>query len=228
MTYIIGDINNMGIWYPLFNILSGGLLFGAVFMATDPVTSPTTRIGQLLFGLGLGLFTVIFRFATPYPEGVLTSILTMNMLVIILDIIGAKAKFKSSYIYVPIISMIILILSFSLYIGNIIKPTSTVDEKFHIVDKVKTGNNTVYKVSQKGFHGPINATITISNGNITKIDITSQEETYWEVIESNDYLDKLINGQKSLDKVDTVSGATISSGALKNMVTKTLEDYKAR
>jgi electron transport complex protein RnfD len=228
MTYIIGDINNMGIWYPIFNILSGGLLFGAVFMATDPVTSPTTKIGQLLFGLGLGLLTVIFRFFTPYPEGVLTSILTMNMLVIILDIVGAKAKFKSSYIYVPIIIMIALILSFSLYIGNSIKPTSTVDEKFSIINKEKTGNITVYKVSQKGFHGPIKATITINNGNITKIDITEEEETYWDAIESNNYLDKLINGQKNIDKVDTVSGATISSNALRYMVTKTLEDYKAR
>ena len=90
MTWLIGSINDMGIWYPTFHILSGGLLFGAVFMATDPVTSPTTKDGQLLFGLGLGLLTVLFRFLTPYPEGVLTSILTMNMLVFIIDRIGAK------------------------------------------------------------------------------------------------------------------------------------------
>jgi electron transport complex protein RnfD len=228
MTYIIGSINNMDIWYPMFNILSGGLLFGAVFMATDPVTSPTTRTGQLLFGLGLGLLTVIFRYLTPYPEGVLTSILTMNMLVIILDVIGSKSKFKETYKYIPVIFMVLIILGISLYIGNSIKPTPTVDERFHIINKEKVGNKTIYEVSQKGFHGPIEAVITLESGKITSIEITKEEETYWEEIESNNYLDKLIDNQTNIDKVDTVSGATISSNSLKYMITKVLEDYKSK
>ncbi|MDD2181192.1 MAG: RnfABCDGE type electron transport complex subunit D, partial [Bacilli bacterium] len=55
MTYIIGSFNDLGIWYPLFQVMSGGLMFGAIFMATDPVTSPTTPIGQILYGLFLGI-----------------------------------------------------------------------------------------------------------------------------------------------------------------------------
>ena len=149
MTWLIGNINDMGVWYPTFHILSGGLLFGAVFMATDPVTSPTTKDGQLLFGLGLGLLTVLFRFLTPYPEGVLTSILTMNMLVFIIDRIGAKAKFIKRYRYIPILVMSLIIIGFSIYIGNNMPGESVVDDRFKIINVEETDNLTVYKVSQK-------------------------------------------------------------------------------
>lgn len=94
MTFIIGLVSNQGLWFSLFQILSGGLMFGAVFMATDPVTSPVTKTGAFLYGLSLGILTVIFRFLTPYPEGVLTAILTMNMFIFMFDKIGAKSKFN--------------------------------------------------------------------------------------------------------------------------------------
>ncbi len=66
---------------PLYMILSGGLLFGAVFMATDYVTSPTGWKGQLIFGLGCGLITFIIRYFGNLPEGVSYSILVMNLFV---------------------------------------------------------------------------------------------------------------------------------------------------
>ncbi|MDD2203239.1 MAG: RnfABCDGE type electron transport complex subunit D [Bacilli bacterium] len=118
MTYIIGFMNDINIWYPLFHILSGGLLFGSVFMATDPVTSPTTKFGQLLFGLGLGLLTVINRFILPFPAAIVIAILMMNMLVFIIDTIGAKAKFKLSYKYLSLSLFAIAIIGFSIYLGN--------------------------------------------------------------------------------------------------------------
>ena len=62
----------------LFELLSGGLLFGAVFMATDYATSPVTKKGRLLFGFGCGLITAIIRQFSGYPEGVMFSILIMN------------------------------------------------------------------------------------------------------------------------------------------------------
>lgn len=227
MTYIIGAMNNMDVWYALFHILSGGLLFGAVFMATDPVTSPTTRVGQVLFGLALGLLTVIFRFLTPYPEGVLTAILTMNMLVFIIDRIGAKAKFKALYKYLSVSILVVIILGLSVYIGDALKkPANPVDEKFKIIDVKKSGNKTIYDVTQMGFHGLIKATVTIDNNNIIAINVISQSETYWVQLESVNYLDQLITNQKDLNKVDAYSGATISSNALKSMVRKVLADYE--
>jgi len=63
---------------PLFALLSGGLLFGAVFMATDYVTAPITASGKLIFGFGAGLITALIRNWGNYPEGVMYSILIMN------------------------------------------------------------------------------------------------------------------------------------------------------
>ena len=65
--------------------LSGGLLLGAIFMATDYVTSPTTPAGKLVFGLGCGLLTFLIRYFGSYPEGVSFAILIMNLLVPYID-----------------------------------------------------------------------------------------------------------------------------------------------
>ena len=63
-----------------YQVLSGGLVFGAVFMATDYVTSPITRSGKMIFALGCGLITFLIRYFGAYPEGVSFSILFMNIL----------------------------------------------------------------------------------------------------------------------------------------------------
>ncbi len=63
---------------PLFHLLSGGLLFGALFMATDMVTSPITPKGSWIYGIGIGVLVVIIRLFGGLPEGVMYSILLMN------------------------------------------------------------------------------------------------------------------------------------------------------
>lgn len=69
----------------LFALLSGGLILGAFFMATDYVTTPLTRNGQMIFGLGCGLITFVIRKFGGYPEGVSYSILIMNAFVPLID-----------------------------------------------------------------------------------------------------------------------------------------------
>lgn len=64
----------------LYQVLSGGLIIGAFFMATDYVTSPATPKGKLIFGIGAGIITVLIRFWGVYPEGVSYAILLMNIL----------------------------------------------------------------------------------------------------------------------------------------------------
>jgi electron transport complex protein RnfD len=71
--------------YPLFHMLSGGLILGAFFMATDMVTSPITAKGKLIFGVGCGVITSIIRLRGGYPEGVSYSILVMNITVPLID-----------------------------------------------------------------------------------------------------------------------------------------------
>lgn len=65
---------------PVYQLLSGGLILGAVFMATDYTTSPLTERGKLIFGIGCGLITMVIRHYTPLPEGVSYAIILMNIL----------------------------------------------------------------------------------------------------------------------------------------------------
>jgi electron transport complex protein RnfD len=66
---------------PLFMLFSGGLVLGAVYMATDMVTSPTTNRGRWIFGAGIGAIVVVVRLWGGLPEGVMYAILLMNALV---------------------------------------------------------------------------------------------------------------------------------------------------
>jgi electron transport complex protein RnfD len=70
---------------PIFHLLAGGLMLGAFFMATDMVTTPVTRLGKIIFGVGAGILVVLIRLYGGYPEGVLFSILLMNTFTPIID-----------------------------------------------------------------------------------------------------------------------------------------------
>ena len=74
-----------GLEWMLYSIFGGGLFLGAFFMATDYATSPVTKKGQLIFGIGCGLFTVMIRYFGSYNEGVCYSIMVMNLLVPLID-----------------------------------------------------------------------------------------------------------------------------------------------
>lgn len=71
--------------YALTHLFAGGLLFGAVFMLTDPVTSPTSSLGKIIFAIGAAMLTMLIRVSGSLPEGVVFSIVIMNLLVPIID-----------------------------------------------------------------------------------------------------------------------------------------------
>lgn len=79
--------------FMLVELLSGGLMLGAFFMATDYVTSPITKSGRLIFGVGCGLITVFLRYFSSYPEGVSFAILVMNCLVYYIDVLTRPRVF---------------------------------------------------------------------------------------------------------------------------------------
>ena len=74
-----------GLEWMLYSVFGGGLFLGAFFMATDYATSPVTKKGQLIFGIGCGLFTVLIRYFGSYNEGVCYSIMVMNLCVALID-----------------------------------------------------------------------------------------------------------------------------------------------
>lgn len=79
LTFIFPRNGYANLDWMLYNLLSGGLLLGAFFMATDYATSPVTLPGQLLYGVGCGALTVLIRYFGSYPEGVSYGILIMNL-----------------------------------------------------------------------------------------------------------------------------------------------------
>ena len=92
LTFLFPQGNDNFQWM-VAQLFSGGLFLGAIFMATDYVTSPLTKMGQIVFGIGCGVLTVVIRYFGGYPEGVSYAILIMNCCVVLLDRIGRPKKF---------------------------------------------------------------------------------------------------------------------------------------
>lgn len=123
MTAIIAIITGIGsyhgipgfIWYPVLHLLLGGVVFGAFFMLTDPVTSPTSAAGRSIFALGAGILTVLIRMTGNLPEGCLYSILLMNMMTPLIEsVLDGKQldilkKAKHGFIYLCILGLAITI-----------------------------------------------------------------------------------------------------------------------
>ena len=93
-SYILGAFIGyaLNIRFALFNVLSGGVLFGAVFMVTEPVTSPRDPLAKIFYAMYMALITLMLRFLTNMNEGVATSILFMNMFTPVLDIKCAQLR----------------------------------------------------------------------------------------------------------------------------------------
>ena len=100
--FFIGTVAVLTFLFPMGNdrlswmaaqVCSGGLMLGAIFMATDYVTSPITKLGQVVYAIGCGVLTVAIRYFGSYNEGVSYAILVMNACIVLLDRIGRPAKY---------------------------------------------------------------------------------------------------------------------------------------
>ncbi|MGL6009203.1 MAG: RnfABCDGE type electron transport complex subunit D, partial [Culicoidibacterales bacterium] len=234
MTYMIGIENNMGIWYPMYHVLTGGLLFGAVFMATDLVSTPVSRSGRIIFAAGVGVLTVTLRVVGGMPEGVAWAILAMNAFTPIIDqmTIG-RIRFNTitTKMAASIAVVAVVIVSMTLYLGASAKTAKAdaqakelkrqqmlvvkAEKQVQILNQVVDGNETMYEVQTKGFSSNFIVFVTINTAEqtVVSVEVTEHQESEGygaDVIES-DFM-QAFNGQ-NLDTlaVDTVSGATITS-----------------
>ena len=100
--FYIGTVALLSFLFPMGNerlpwmtaqILSGGLMLGAIFMATDYVTSPITKLGQIIYAIGCGVLTIVIRYFGGYNEGVSYAILVMNAFVVLCDRLGRPTKY---------------------------------------------------------------------------------------------------------------------------------------
>lgn len=86
LSWIIGaSVGVTGLWFPTYSILSGGLMYGAVLMITEPVTTPKNPLGKVYLALMLGVLTILFRYVGELPEGVASSIFVMNIFALPVD-----------------------------------------------------------------------------------------------------------------------------------------------
>lgn len=92
LAFLFPQGNDRLVWMG-YQVLSGGLLLGAIFMATDYATSPVTKLGQIIYGIGCGVITVAIRYFGAYAEGVSYAILIMNVTVFLLDKVGVPKRF---------------------------------------------------------------------------------------------------------------------------------------
>ena len=93
LTFLFPRGGNDRLVFMAQQVFSGGLFLGAIFMATDYVTSPVTKLGQVVFAIGCGALTVFIRYFGSYPEGVSYAILIMNACVVLLDKLGIPKRF---------------------------------------------------------------------------------------------------------------------------------------
>ena len=100
--FYIGTVAVLSFLFPMGNdrlawmaaqLFGGGLMLGAIFMATDYVTSPITKLGQVVYAIGCGVLTIVIRYFGGYNEGVSYAILIMNTCVVLLDRIGRPTKY---------------------------------------------------------------------------------------------------------------------------------------
>lgn len=226
MFLLIGLTNNLGLWYPVFCLLSGSIIFGSVFMATDPVTSPITKHGQIIGGIFLGILTVSIRYLTSFPEGVLISILIFNLLTILINKLSMKYS-SNLYKILSIVIVVVIGLILTIVISKKVdyNPNSNIDENFKVTNVVNEGSNKVYYVTSRGYTGKtsIKSKITMNNNIVIKFEIVSSKESYHSMIENSNYIDEIVTNQNNLDSLDVVSGATYTSNYLKEIITKIKE-----
>lgn len=236
---------------PLTNALThiaiGGVAFGAVFMATDPVTSPTSPLGKIIYGIFLGAITMIIRLKANYPEGVLFSILIMNMLTPLIDNLTTGRTNQKTLKQIIVIAVCFLVSAGT--VGGISTTLKPVEEKpVKVPDPIPDYLFLEYKdgtyiMQVKGFGGdgaPVKLAVTISGDKslgVTPVKYKG-ETAGWgadlltsgvgESLNANAkaFYDKVIAGSVSadeLDGIDTATGATYTAKAVVNAIKGALE-----
>ena len=116
------------LWYPCLHFLTGGVVFGGVFMLTDPVTSPTSASGRVWFALGASVLTVLIRTKANLPEGCLYSILLMNMFTPMIEsaLDGKQLEIKKKAM-IGFICLAIVGIAVSVFAATSIEPVSSVE-----------------------------------------------------------------------------------------------------
>lgn len=241
---LIGLMRGASASLGLIQVLTGGVLFGAVFMMTDPVTSPVTLPGRVVFAAGAASLTLLFRLRSNLADGVLFSILLMNALTPAIDklfdgnqIRDAKKFAKKVWASLGILLAVMLVIGLtvehkdpSAAVSGSSSSSSSAssaaesevlgDADYSSANPTAADNGDgTYAVTAKGFAGELSATIGVENGAITSFtDLSGSDngDGIGDDFFTDGYLDKY-QGVTLDSSVDSVSGATFTSKAVNGM-----------
>jgi len=159
--------------YTLLQLVTGGLMFGAVFMVTDPVTSPKSMNGKIIYAIGIGCLTMFIRINSSYPEGVMFSIALMNMLTPLIDSSIKGTTFNKLGSKWAVIGAF-LVGSIGLNVGfNALYPLDNGSGSWLDFYKIANVEDGVYTVKSKAYHGQLELKVYLDGTNqvITKVEI---------------------------------------------------------
>ena len=147
---IIGLANGIGMTYPIVFTSTGGILFGAVFMLTDPVTNPTTTVGRVIYAGIAAICTVLIRIFGNLPDGVTFSIIIANMLAPMIDkftMCKQTDREKFINIFIPLYIIFAIVIIWLCGFGLTVKPYDSVvnaNQVNHVIVSDKTLSNTSF------------------------------------------------------------------------------------
>lgn len=244
---IVGFTHGLGIDYAIAFISTGGAAFGGVFMLTDPVTNPQTRPGKILFAAIAAVLTILIRFLGNLPEGVVFSILIVNMLAPAIDYLFVSKQIDNQKRNIAIdFGAIVAFILVTVLVGNSVTPGVynpnankaeepaptglTLSSDFSVNKATVTGvDGNTYHVTSIGYHGEDSLNefdIVVENGAVVSVTCTKFGDTEGVgdiAINPDEYLWKY-EGATLQDKVDACTGATYTSNSIMAAVQAALKE----
>ena len=205
--------------YTLLQLITGGIMFAAVFMITDPVTSPKSMNGKIIYGIGAGALTMLIRINSDYPEGVMFSIALMNMLNPLIDsCIKGNTFTNVGKRWIVIASFFVG--SIGLNVGfNALYPLEKEEKSSwlenYTVEKI---SDSEYTVSSQGFKGTLKFKVTVdtANKNITSVEILENSpQEYYSSLQNSAIYNAIVGDNKqiafeALDNFECENGVCVN------------------
>ena len=219
ISYFTGNFSGIGNWYILYILFTSSTLFG-VLLASLNNNTPVTPIGQVLYGIFIGILTIIIRYFVSFNEAIFISILLIGFLIPIFDKVGAKARFHINKC-LPLFTIawvLIIIICFYMFVNF-----KNVDE-FKIVSKDIKNEITEYVVSNENNIGKIVVNVVVDNKKITKFDIVESTDKNAKKIDK-DFINNIINNTDNIDNISNLPGYNDTCNSLKKIVKEIMKDY---
>lgn len=232
MAVIIALLSGMDLSYAMFFVLSGGAVFGAIFMLTDPVTSPVHPVGRAIFGIGAAILTLVIRIFGQTPGGVVYAIVLMNILVPMIDYLlsgNQIATYKKAMMGLASVSVVAVLLS--ALTGNAVTVVSAKDENVNVLNVTDEGDSKVYQVESKGFKASDKNIVLVKISSDGKVESVSFEkfadsEDEGAPARSEEFLGQFVGLDVSGDiDVDTSTQATYSSNSVLEAVRAAAKEF---